>query len=321
MITTLVFRDHRLAAQNPPIESLQALRTEAGVMLWVDLDGPTPEESAAILERLFAFHPLVIEDCAGGTRFPKYEVCDDYLHLVMRAVEDSPAGAFTTAALDLLLGRNFLVLFHRQPLPPVRQAVEHCLKNPTTPVRGPDRLVHTVLDLLAEASKPALDRLGAEVAAIEYAALHEPDNLLPRILAARKELAALRRIVRPQREIIAELAQGRTGWFRPVLLPYLRDLAEELARIERLVDRWAEQLILAFRVFLGRADQEANEGIRILTALTAITLPVLVIGSWFGMNFAHMAELHWRFAYPVAALFTVGCTLWILVYLRKRRWL
>jgi magnesium transporter len=320
MITILVFRDHRFAVQNPPLESLPALRAEPGVMLWVDLDRPTPEESAAILERLFAFHPLVIEDCFSESRFPKYEVYDDYLYLVMRAVDYSRTEKFTTTELDLLLGRNFLVSFHRQPLKPVQQAIERCLKSPTTPVRGPDRFAHTILDLLTEAYKPALDHLGTEVAAIEYAALHEAGNLLPRILATRKELAILRQIVRPQREIIAELAHGRTGWFRPILLPYLRDLTEDLTRIERLANRWAEQLILAFRVFLSRADQEASQSIRILTALTAITLPVLVIGSWFGMNFGHMFELRWRFAYPAVALFTVVCTLWILVYLRKKRW-
>lgn len=321
MITILVFRDHRLAAQNPPLAALPGLRAEPGVMLWVDLDRPTAEESAAILERLFAFHPLVIEDCLSETRFPKYEVYDDYLYLVMRAADYSRSEKFTTTELDLLLGRNFLVSFHRQPLKPVEQAIERCLKSPAAPVRGPDRFVHTMLDLLTEAYKPALDHLGAEVAAIEYAALHEAGHLLPRILATRKELATLRQIVRPQREIIAELAHGRTGWFRPILLPYLRDLTEDLARIERLANRWAEQLILAFRVFLGRADQEANQGIRILTALTAITLPVLVIGSWFGMNFGHMAELRWRFAYPAVALVTMVCTLWMFVYLRKKRWL
>jgi magnesium transporter len=320
MITTLVYRDNRFSAHNPPLDTLAALRAEAGVMLWVDLDQPTPAEIGAVLETLFAFHPLVVEDCLSETRFPKYEVYDDYLYLVMHAVDYSRAEKFPTTELDLLLGKSFLVSFHRQPLKPVQLAIERCLKSPGTPVRGPDRLAHSLLDLMTEAYKPALDDLRMDVAAIEYAALHEPGNLLPRVLAARKELAALRQILRPQRQIIAELAQGRTGFFRPILLPYLRDLAEDLARIERLANNWAEQLLLAFRIFLSRADREASQSIRILTALTALTLPVLVIGGWFGMNYAYMWELHWRFAYPLVLALTVVCTLWMLVYLRKKRW-
>ncbi len=320
MITTLVYRDNRFAAHNPPWESLAALRAAAGVLLWVDLDQPTPTEIQAVFETLFAFHPLVVEDCLSETRFPKYAVYDDYLYLVMHAVDQTDTNRFATTELDLLLGKNFLVTFHRQPLRPVQLALERCLKSPGTPVRGPDRFAHTILDFMAEAYQPALDGLRTEIAAVEHAALHAAADLLPRVLAARKQLAALRQILRPQRQIVGELAQGRTGFFRPILLPYLRDLAEDLARIERLANNWAEQLILAFRIFLSRADREANEGIRVLTALTALTLPVLVIGGWYGMNFNPMWELHRSFTYPVAVALTVVSTLWMLIFLRRKRW-
>ena len=79
MITTLVYRDHKLSAHNPPVESLAALRKEPGVMLWIDLAAPTPEEIKAIFEDLFAFHPLVIEDCVSDSPLPKLEAYDDYL--------------------------------------------------------------------------------------------------------------------------------------------------------------------------------------------------------------------------------------------------
>ena len=53
MITTLVYRDSRFSAQNPPLDSLAPLRATAGVVLWVDLDQPTPAEATAVLETLF----------------------------------------------------------------------------------------------------------------------------------------------------------------------------------------------------------------------------------------------------------------------------
>ncbi|MDD2765141.1 MAG: magnesium transporter CorA family protein [Opitutaceae bacterium] len=320
MITTLVYRDNRFAALNPPPETLAALRADESVMLWIDLAQPTPDEISAILEALFALHPLVVEDCLSETRFPKYEVYDDYLYLVMHAVDYSRSGKFTTTELDLLLGKRFLVTFHRQPLKPLQAALDRYRKNPTTAVRGPDRFAHVILDLMTDAYQPAIEELRAEIAGIEHAAIHESGNLLPRLLAARRDLAALRQIVRPQHQIVADLAHGRSGFFRPIMLPYLRDLAEDLARIERSANAWSEQLILAFRVFLNRADHEANLGIRVLTALTALTLPVLVIGGWFGMNFRHMPEVPGRFSYPLAFALTIISTLGMLIYLRKRRW-
>lgn len=323
MLTTLVYRDNKLAAHNPPAETLAALRNEPGVMLWVDLSAPTEEEIRLVMEQVFAVHPLVIEDCVSDTPLPKLEDYDDYLYFVMHAVDYSKTDKFSTTELDLILGKSFLVTFHRQPLKPVQTALERSLRNPTNPVRGPDRFAHTILDAMVEAYKPALEDLREELESIEGAVLqHEAANtLFPRVVGLRKELAVLRQIVRPQREVATLLASGKTRLVRPVIVPYLRDLSEDLARIESQAGSWADQLILSFRIYLNKSSHEANEGIRVLTALTALTLPPLLIGGWFGMNFARMTELQPAFAYPLVAALTLGSTFAMLVFLRRKRWL
>lgn len=323
MINTLVYRDHKLHGQNPPVESLAALRQEPGVMLWIDLDAPTPGEIKTIFEDLFAFHPLVTEDCVSDSPLPKLESYDDYLYVVMHAVDYSKTDKFTTTELDLILGKNFLVTFHRQPLRPVQAAIERCLRTPHSPVRGPDRFAHTLLDLMVDAYKPALDELREEIEWVESAVLANVDarELFPRVVALRKELGQLRQIVRPQREVATELAQGKARLIRATILPYLRDLAEDLAHIENQAISWADQLILSFRVYLNKSSHEANQGIRVLTALTALTIPPLLIGGWFGMNFARMTELDNRYSYPLAAALTLVSIGAMAVFMRKRRWL
>lgn len=325
MLTTLVYRDHRFSAQNPPLESLAALRAEPGVMLWIDLNEPTPEETSAILERLFAVHPVVIEDCTTDSPLPKIDAFDDYLHIVMHAVDYSKTDKFTTTDLDLILGKNFLVTFHRQPLRLVQQVLERYSRTGAgvVPVRGPDRFAHTLLDQLSDAYQPALDELRKDLEAVEESVLGHasPQELFPQVVALRKDLATLRQIVRPQRAVAAELGLGKPGFLRPVMLPYLRDLSENFARIETQAAAWGDQLILGFRVYLNKSSHEANEGIKVLTGLTALTMPPILIGGWFGMNFARMPELAPVWAYPAAAFVTFAATAALFVYLRRRRWL
>jgi magnesium transporter len=74
-------------------------------------------------------------------------------------------------------------------------------------------------------------------------------------------------------------------------------------------------------VYLNKSSHEANEGIRVLTALTALTIPPLLIGGWFGMNFEHMTELDSNYSYPAAAALTLVCIGAMAVIMRKRRWL
>jgi magnesium transporter len=324
MITTLVFRDARPHAHNPPVETLAALRAEPGVMLWVDLSAPTAEETAAVLERVFALHPVVIEDCTTDSPLPKLDAFDDYLHLVMHAVDYSKTDKFTTTEIDLILGKNFLLTFHQQPLRIVQQVLERHGRTGAgvAPVRGPDRFAHTLLDQLVEGYKPALAELRADLEAIEESVLGDcdPQELFPRVVALRKDLARLRQIVRPQRAVAAELAQGKTGFVRPVMLPYLRDLSEDFARIETQTSVWGDQLILSFRLYLKRSTNETNEGIKVLTGLTVVTTPAILVGGWYGMNFRHMPELMPVWAYPAATLCVVIATAVLWIYLRRQRW-
>ncbi len=321
MIQTLIYRDNRYAGANPPDEQLAALRADRAVMLWVDVSEAPDEEARRVLGDWFAVHPLTIEDCLQDSPLPKIEQYEDYLYVVMHAVDYTRADKFTTTEVDFIIGRDFLITFHRKPLKPVQVARERLQRNVGVLVRGPDRIAHTILDLLADYYGPALAELRLEIETIEDAVLDRSQTRLDsRIVELRDDLSALRQIIRPQRELVGELAQGRSAFFRKKLLPYLRDLHDEFQRIEELAIGWADQAMLLFRVYLNRSSHEANEGIRVLTALTAITLPLLIVGGWFGMNFRATPLMDSRVAYWTTFAVTVALTAGVFIFLRRRRW-
>jgi magnesium transporter len=105
---------------------------------------------------------------------------------------------------------------------------------------------------------------------------------------------------------------------RAKLLPYFRDLRDNLARLEDTAAGYHERLLMAFDIYLNKAAFEANEGIKFLTAITAVTIPVMVIGTWYGMNFEKMPEL--ARGYPLAVGLTVISTLLMFFYLKKKKW-
>lgn len=323
MITTLVYRDYKLVAQDPSMDELAVLRAEPNVMLWVDLAEPSDEETKLVLEKLFGFHPLAIEDCVNDTPFPKLESYDDYLYFVMHAVDTSEAPAFKTTELDLFLSKNYLVTYHHRPLAPVNATLERFLRTPNDLVRGPDRFAHTILDYMVEAYKPPLEELRREIDKVEDGVLHEMSatELFPKVVALRKQLSGLRQIVRPQREIAVELSQGKNAFIRSAITPYLRDLAEELGRIETQTQVWAEQLIISFRIFINKSSSEANSGIRVLTAITALTFPALLVGGWYGMNYQHMPELGSLSGYPLAFALMLAGTYATYLFMRRKKWL
>lgn len=322
MIRSFIFSDGKLVGQDLELEALRLVRADKGLLLWVDLDNPTPEEIKSILEGVFQFHPLAIEDCVAPNSLPKVEDYEDYLFIVTHAVDFTRTDKFNTTELDFFLGKDYLVTFHTAPLRSVSTMIERFTKSAGVGPRGPDRIAHTLIDLLVDNYAPVIEELHAELEELEEHVLAKDSaqqKLVTELLHVRNDFTRLRTIVRPQRDVIDRLARGDSKLVRAKLLPYFRDLRDTLARFEETVAGYHERLLMAFDIYLNKAAFEANEGIKFLTALTAITIPVMVIGTWYGMNFQRMPETQ-PGGYPWAVGVTLVSTVLMFFYLRKKKW-
>jgi magnesium transporter len=241
----------------------------------------------------------------------------------MHAVDFSRTGKFATTELDLFVGKDYLVTFHRTPLKSVQGAIDRVNTSGGIIARGPDRLAHTVLDLLVDNYQPVMVELAGELEDIEETVLAKESSskgFMAEILKVRGDFSKLRAIAGPQREVIERLARGENKLIRTVMLPYFRDLRDNLVRLDATAASHHERLMMAFDIFLNKAAFEANEGIKFLTAITALTLPAVVVGGWYGMNFEHMPELHSPHGYLYAFVLTVVSTALMVIYLKKRKW-
>src|SRR5437762_11212986 len=110
MIRSLVFTTQgRLHSKDIEMFLMPTLLSDTNLFLWVDLENPTPEESKYVLEDVFHFHPLSIEDCVMVSASPKVEEymprAEDrfapYLFMVIHAVDYSRKDCvFGTSELD-----------------------------------------------------------------------------------------------------------------------------------------------------------------------------------------------------------------------------
>src|SRR5215471_20413181 len=96
MIPSLVFTTQgRLHSRNIEMFLMPTLLSDTNLFLWVDLESATPEETKFVLEEVFHFHPLSIEDCIAVTSSPKVEEYTPkegdrfsaYLFIVIHAVD------------------------------------------------------------------------------------------------------------------------------------------------------------------------------------------------------------------------------------------
>ncbi|NLH71652.1 MAG: magnesium/cobalt transporter CorA [Verrucomicrobia bacterium] len=318
----------RLHSKNIEAFLMPTLLTDTNLFLWVDLENPTPEEAKFYLEDVFHFHPLSIEDCVTESQAPKVEEYQPkegdrftpYLFMVIHAVDYSRKdGVFATKELNFFLGKNFLVTYHVVPLKSVEVTAERCLRSNVHIARAPDRVAHNLLDVLVDNYKPALEELSFEIGELEAEVLQHPGReVLNRIIQIKKEVLHLRQIIGPQREVLSRFARGEFKLIRAHLVPYYRDIYDALFHIEELAQGYTDSLTGILQVYLSMSSNQTGEIIKLLTLITIVTTPMMLVGTWYGMNFRNMPELEHGYWYATA--FTIVATAVTYWFFRRKNW-
>ncbi len=323
-IRSFVFnqKEGRLISQDLSLDLLKIVLQDEGVQFWVDCGECSDEEGKALLDEVFHFHPLAIEDCLTPSDRSKVEEYEGYVFVVIHAVNYTD-GQFRAFELNMFIGRNFLVTFHRDPLRCVASTIDRVLKNAPTVARAPDRLSYTLLDFLLEGYAPAIEELSVEIADLEKKVLGDPSRgILKEVLDLKAETSRLRQIVWPQREVMGRLAHGEFKIIRAHMLPYYRDLLDQLVRISTMAENARDSLTNVLQVNLNLQQMQVNHVIKVLTVMATLFMPILVVTSFYGMNFKHWPGMEHPYAEAYLWVFGITgvSTLLLFWFLKRKKW-
>lgn len=289
---------------------------------WLDLEAPS-EEEIELLKAGHPFHPLAIEDCLEPTHHPKVEEFDDHLFIIIHAVDFSVAKErFGTTELDIFLGERFLVTFHRKSVRSITTMRERYQKMEWVLRRGTDYLLHEVLDLLVDYYMPALERFEEQIDAVETEIFADPTpETLSKAFQLKREVLHLKRIVLPQRELLNRLARGEFEIVVENQRIYFRDVYDHLYRIAESADFYRDMVTGLLDGYLSQVSNKLNVVMKTLTIFATILLPLTFIAGVYGMNFAHMPELEWRYGYFVVLAGMATIAGGMLYLFRRKGWM
>ena len=327
MIRTFVFSQGKLINRDLSPDLLHLILYDDNVQLWVDMEKSTPEENKAVLETVFGFHPLAIDDCIAVTERPKIDDYESYVFFVVHAVDySSNLHGFQTTELNVFVGKNYIVTFHNDPLRSIDATCERIQKKGHALPRWADLLAYQILDLLLDNYQPALDELSAELSALERLILiGATRDVVTEVVNLQNEVQRLRKIIAPQRDVIARMIHGEfPKVIRSQLIPYLRDLQDNLSRISDLADAYRETIASALQVHLNLQQMQINRVIKVLTILATLSMPILLVTSFYGMNIRHMPNTEWP-SWPWAYAYILGLNVFLIgvlfLFMKRHKWL
>jgi magnesium transporter len=298
-----------------PVEEIHDYIHDPDNVIWVDVRNPGAAE-LSILEEEFGFHPLVLEGVAQGPARPRLDEYKAYLLLVTcAAIPGGPTRELWTAAVQLFIGRNYVVSIHRGFVPALDEAAVRWTRGGPKLRDGVGFLVYTVLDALLDSFVPLMQEIENEIDETEIAMLIISDDQgVLRLLRLKRTLAELRRVVQPLREIFQLLLRRDNPFFLNNSEVYLRDVSDRVLRILDVLETEREMAAGALEASLTVSSNRLNKTMKTLAVITVSMAVVASVFGAYGMNFAvlPLATSPWGFwVVSVGTIASVVAGIWL----------
>ena len=294
---------------------------DSGARIWIDLFEPEMADYDA-LQAVFHFHPLAIEDCHSNIQRPKIDDYGGYIFMAFHGLNLAEGkDPLDMVELDMFLGPNFLVTVRYDRLFSIKDVQERVRKNPEILRRGPDVVLHAVVDRMVDYYFDLLQRLDEQMDGIEDRLFEGATrSVLQEILDLKRTIMALRRVAGPQREIMNQIARGDCPMVQESTRYYYRDVHDHLLRIADSLDAYRDMIGTAMDTYMTLLSNRTNDIMKVLSIIATIMLPLSLITGFFGMNFREFPGL----SYPYAIWIVVGAMVVLagimLVYFRRKGW-
>lgn len=273
-----------------------------------------------ILAERYRLHPLHIEDCRHGDQTAKLEEGVGYSFVVLKPADLNGQGELSIGDFDIFIGPDFLITFEETESRSVRQVISRLQDQP--PDTRSDQLFYRIFDAIVDSYRPVLDYFSEEIDSLQDQILLSPEPaLLERIFDVKRALIHMRRVLTPSRDIVNHMQRANGTRSAAELSPYYRDVYDHLARNIDTVEMLRDLLNGSLDIYLSSVANRTNQVMKVLTVLSTVALPALIISSFYGMNFEHLPGLKSPYGVLYATGAVIGSSLLLLAGLRWVRWI
>jgi magnesium transporter len=295
--------------------------------LWIDVTGLGSERVLRDLAELLKLHPLSMEDVVNVHQRAKLDRFENHLFVVARMIDGDDAR--DSEQLSFFVLNGILISFQERPgdcWEPLRQRIRS--KHGKAVNSGVDYLLYALLDSVIDSYFPFMEKISDKVDVLEedIAAQLSPSQLRM-IHDLRGQLLALRRSLRPHRELINELIRDSSDRFSEEARVHLRDCYDHVTQLLDAADTYRELTADLRDYYMSTMNNNMSQVMKLLTIISTIFIPLSFIAGVYGMNFDgevspwNMPELKWYFGYPFALAIMLTVSLGLLFVFWRKRWI
>lgn len=305
-----------------PGEQIGEYIRAADYVTWVDVEDPGERELAMLLEE-FGFHPLALEEAAAGDQRPKIAEYKGYIRVITCGIGPRNGTApFDVSEVDIFIGRNYAVTIHKHAVPALDEAYRRWPRGGAMLREGVGFLVFTIVDSVIDTFFPVLEAVEEELDETELSLFTEqPKDSVQDLLATKRQLATIRRVISPLREAFSVLLRRDHPILTQNTTIYFQHVYDNILRILDAVDVQRDLVTSSLDAHMTVVSNRLNHTMKTLTVITAVVaVGGLVFGAW-GMNFTRVPLSDEPWGFPAVLGGTLALIALVLMLGRTRRWL
>ena len=323
MINSFILQRNGEFKVNASSDELRQFLRDDKAVIWVDFEAASNEENGALTD-IFNFHPLAVEDCINLSHHPKLDKYDDYLFLVLHAVDfgRKKGEEMATLELNIFIGSNFIVTYHRKPIRSVIATRDRCRQRPEKILgEGPDFLMHKIVDALVDNYLPTFSLIEHEIDHVEDEVFeNSSEGLLETILTLKKDVMYLKKVVTQQRNTVYKLANTRLELIGKDSQMYFSDIYDQLYRFTDQIENFRDLLNNMVDMYLSMSSMKMNQIVKTLTVVMTILMPMTLVTGIYGMNFKFMPEINSPYGYYLTLAAMLLMAILLGYFMKRKRW-
>src|ERR671921_1034982 len=313
------------------IEGLETIHNDK--LLWVNIEKPT-RDKMEVLSRKFSLHELNIEDCLSKNQLPKIDRYEDHVFIILQFPTTQKEKSLQRfSQLSLFVGKNYLITIHQGDLRPLTELFQSCKFNDHKIMQNimgnsTGYLLHSILDSLVDDLLHILMKIIGNIDDIEDAVFDDKVAVVKEITILRREITTLRRVMLPLKRIMLEITSRDVKKFssdaeEEDLITYFDDVNDHISKVLEALEESKETIEIYKDTDFMLSTEKTNKILSFLTILFTLSIPVTVIGTFFGMNIpipGTVNSANQTFAYiPMITILLVSiASVIVMIWLFKR---
>jgi len=321
---------YRIQGPSDFSDALEQARAYGDAFVWIGVYEPSQAEFAHVADE-FGLHVLAVQDALKAHQRPKLEVYDDSLFAVLKPVSyDARSDRVSSGEVMLFIGDAFVVTVRHGKVAPLTSVRRRLEAEPGMLGHGPTAVLYAVADATVDHYLDVATELQIDLEGLE-ADVFAPDGGSTRTTASRiyhfkRQILEFRRATNPLTVPVARLvgigpAPTDVPFVQAAARPFFRNVLDHLTRVNESVEGLDRLVSDIHSAHLAQMSVRQNDDMRKISAWAAMAAVPTMIAGIYGMNFDHMPELHWVWAYPAVILVMVALEVFLYRLFKRRGWL